>query len=75
MRADALDIDADGLQLLRREIQQGLASGEPVRWNPEAIKAEGRALLQSSTAAKALPSIRAGRRRSDLTIAEHRRSE
>ena len=45
MRADALDIDADGLLPLRREIQQGLASGEPVRWSPEAIKAEGRALL------------------------------
>ena len=59
MRADALDIDADCLLLLRREIQQGLASGEPVRWSPEAIKAEGRALLQASTAAKPLPSIRA----------------
>jgi len=61
MRADALDIDADGLLLLRREIQQGLASGEPVRWSPEAIKAEGRALLQASTAAEPLPSIRAGK--------------
>lgn len=59
MRADALDIDADGLLLLRREIQKGLASGEPVRWSPEAIKAEGRALLQASTAAEPLPSIRA----------------
>ena len=37
------------LELLRREIQQGLASGEPVSWNPEAIKAEGRAQLQAST--------------------------
>ena len=61
MKADALDADADGLLLLRREIQQGLASGEPVRWSPEAIKAEGRALLQASTAAEPLPSIRAGK--------------
>ena len=55
MKADALDTDADGLPLLRREIQQGLASGEPVRWSPEAIKAEGSVLLQASTAAKPLP--------------------
>jgi hypothetical protein len=61
MRADALDIDADGLQLLRRELQQGLESGDPVRWSPEAIKAEGRVLLQASTAAEPLPSIRAGK--------------
>ena len=61
MRANALVIDADDLPLLRREIQQVLASGEPVRWSPEAIKAEGRALLQASTAAKPLPSIRAGK--------------
>jgi len=61
MKADALDTDADGLPLLRREIQQGLASGEPVRWRPEAIKAEGLALLQASTAAEPLPSIRAGK--------------
>ena len=61
MRADALDTDADGLPLLRREIQQGLASGEPVRWSPEAIKAECRALLQVSTAAEPLPSIKAGK--------------
>jgi hypothetical protein len=61
VKADALDIDADGLLLLRRELQQGLAIGEPVRWSPEAIKAEGRALLQGSTAAKSLPSIRAGK--------------
>ena len=61
MKADALDTDADGLPLLRREIQQGLASGEPVRWSPEAIKAEGRVLLQASTAAEPLPSIRAGK--------------
>lgn len=61
MKADALDIDADGLLLLRREIQQGLARGEPVRWSPEAIKAEGRALLQASTAAEPLSSISAGK--------------
>ena len=61
MRANALVIDADDLPLLRREIQQGLASGEPVRWSPEAIKAEGRVLLQASTAAEPLPSIRAGK--------------
>ena len=36
------------LEQLRHEIQQGLASGEPVAWNPEAIKAEGRRLLQRS---------------------------
>lgn len=59
MRTDALDTDADGLLLLRREIQQGLASGGPVRWSPEEIKAEGRVLLQASTAAEPLPSIRA----------------
>jgi antitoxin ParD1/3/4 len=35
------------LQQLRRDIQDGLASGEPMAWNPEAIKAEGRALLQA----------------------------
>ena len=61
MKADALDTDADGLLLLRREIQQGLASGDPVRWSTEAIKAEGRVLLQASTAAEPLPSIRAGK--------------
>ena len=61
MKADALDIDADGLLLLRREIQQGLASGDPVRWSPEAIKAEGRVLLQASTAAEPLPSISTGK--------------
>jgi antitoxin ParD1/3/4 len=30
------------LQELRRAIQAGLNSGEPVAWNPEAIKAAGR---------------------------------
>lgn len=35
------------LEQLRQEIQNGLASGEPISWNPEAIKAEGRALLQA----------------------------
>ena len=37
------------LEQLRQEIQNGLASGEPIAWNPEAIKAEGRALLQAWT--------------------------
>ena len=36
------------LEQLRQEIQNGLTSGEPISWNPEAIKAEGRALLQAS---------------------------
>jgi antitoxin ParD1/3/4 len=36
------------LEQLRQEIQNGLASGEPMAWNPEAIKVEGRALLQAS---------------------------
>jgi hypothetical protein len=75
MRADALDIDADGLPLLRREIQQGLASGEPVRWSPEAIKAEGRALLQVSPLQSLCRLSGPGRRRGDLASAEHRRSE
>lgn len=35
------------LEPLRQEIQNGLTSGEPMAWNPEAIKAEGRALLQA----------------------------
>ena len=35
------------LEQLRQEIQNGLTSGEPISWNPEAIKAEGRALLQA----------------------------
>ncbi len=35
------------LEHLREEIQNGLTSGEPISWNPEAIKAEGRALLQA----------------------------
>ena len=61
MKTDALDIEADGLPVLRREIQQGLASGEPVRWSPAEIKAEGRVLLQASTAAEPLPFIRAGK--------------
>ena len=33
------------LQQLRREIQDGLASGEAEAWNPKAIKAEGRRRL------------------------------
>ena len=28
------------LEQLRQEIQNGLTSGEPMTWNPEAIKAE-----------------------------------
>jgi antitoxin ParD1/3/4 len=35
------------LEQLRQEIQNGLTSGEPISWNPEAIKAEGHALLQA----------------------------
>ncbi len=35
------------LEQLRQEIQNGLTSGEPISWNPEAIRAEGRALLQA----------------------------
>jgi len=33
------------LQQLRRDIQDGLASGEAEAWNPKAIKAEGRCRL------------------------------
>jgi antitoxin ParD1/3/4 len=33
------------LQQLRRDIQDGLASGEAEAWNPKAIKAEGRRRL------------------------------
>jgi len=33
------------LQQLRRDIQDGLASGEAEVWNPKAIKAEGRRRL------------------------------
>jgi hypothetical protein len=36
------------LQELRQAIQDGLDSGDPVPWNPEAFKAQGRALLQES---------------------------
>jgi antitoxin ParD1/3/4 len=36
------------LEQLRQEIQNGLTSGEPMAWNPEAIKDEGRRLLQRS---------------------------
>jgi antitoxin ParD1/3/4 len=36
------------LEPLRQEIQDGLNSGEPVTWIPEAIKEEGRRLLQRS---------------------------
>jgi len=33
------------LQQLRRDIHDGLASGEAEAWNPKAIKAEGRRRL------------------------------
>jgi antitoxin ParD1/3/4 len=33
------------LQQLRRDIQDGLASGEAEAWNPKATKAEGRSRL------------------------------
>jgi len=36
------------LEQLRQEIQNGLNSREPVTWIPEAIKEEGRRLLQRS---------------------------
>jgi antitoxin ParD1/3/4 len=37
------------LQQLRRDIQDGLASGEAEAWNPKAIKAEGRRSLGART--------------------------
>lgn len=37
------------LQQLQQNIKEGLASGEPVPWNPEAIKAEGRRRLEART--------------------------
>lgn len=37
------------LQQLRQDIQEGLVSGEPMPWNPEAIKAEGRRRLEART--------------------------
>ena len=40
------------LQELRRAIQDGLDSGEPVPWNPEAIKAAGRHRLEAHADAK-----------------------
>jgi antitoxin ParD1/3/4 len=36
------------LEQLRQEIQKCLTSGEPMAWNPETIKDEGRRLLQRS---------------------------
>ena len=36
------------LEQLRQEMQNGLTSGEPVTWIPEATKDEGRRLLQRS---------------------------
>jgi antitoxin ParD1/3/4 len=40
---------------LRRDIQDGLASGEPVAWNPEAIKAAGSQRLRAQVDSK--PSV------------------
>ena len=37
------------LQQLQQDIQEGLVSGEPMPWNPEAIKAEGRRRLEART--------------------------
>lgn len=37
------------LQQLQQDIQDGLASGEPLPWNPEAIKDEGRRRLEART--------------------------
>jgi antitoxin ParD1/3/4 len=37
---------------LRRDIQDGLASGEPVAWNPEAIKAAGSQRLRAQVDSK-----------------------
>jgi antitoxin ParD1/3/4 len=37
------------LEQLRQEIQNGLTSGDPMAWNPEAINEEGCRLLQSSS--------------------------
>jgi antitoxin ParD1/3/4 len=40
------------LQELRRAIQDGLDSGEPVAWNPEAIKAAGSQHLRAQVDSK-----------------------
>jgi antitoxin ParD1/3/4 len=40
------------LQELRRAIQDGLDSGEPVDWNPEAIKAAGSQRLRAQVDSK-----------------------
>jgi len=37
------------LQQYQQDIQEGLVSGEPMPWNPEAIKAEGRRRLEART--------------------------
>ena len=42
-------LSAMRLQQLQQDIQDGLASGEPVPWNPEAIKAEGRRRIEART--------------------------
>ena len=40
------------LQELRRAIQEGLDSGDPVAWNPEATKAAGRQRLREQVDSK-----------------------
>jgi antitoxin ParD1/3/4 len=40
------------LQELRRAIQDGLHNGEPVAWNPEAIKAAGSQRLRAQVDSK-----------------------
>jgi antitoxin ParD1/3/4 len=42
-------LSAMRLQQLQQDIQEGLVSGEPMPWNPEAIKAEGRRRLEART--------------------------
>jgi antitoxin ParD1/3/4 len=42
-------LSAMRLQQLRQDIQDGLASGEPLPWNPEAIKSGGRRRLEART--------------------------
>jgi antitoxin ParD1/3/4 len=40
-------LSAMRLQQLEQDIQDGLASGEPLPWNPEAIKSGGRRRLEA----------------------------
>ena len=42
-------LSAMRLHQLQQDIQDGLVSGEPLPWNPEAIKAEGRRRLEART--------------------------